>query len=57
MKQYRLLLVTDNKFTPWANLNVPFPAAALDGITNIQFSAELTVPETVQFWKDHQGQY
>ena len=52
MKQYRILLA-NNQFTPWANLDVPFPPAAADGILGIQFSETLTVPETVQFWLDH----
>jgi hypothetical protein len=52
-KQYRILLTVNNKFTPWADLSFPFPAEAADGISNIQFSEELTVPETQQFWLDH----
>jgi hypothetical protein len=57
MKQFRLLLTDTNQWTAWFDLDKNFPPAALDGILNVQFSETLTVPETVQFWKTHQGQY
>jgi hypothetical protein len=55
MKQYRICLASNNQWTAWANLDVPFPVSVVHAsdILNIQFSAELTVPETVQFWHDH----
>jgi len=55
MKRYRICIASTNQWTAWENLNVPFPAGITHAnqISSIQFSLDLTVPETVQFWTDH----
>jgi hypothetical protein len=48
-KQYRICLASTNQWTDWRDLTV-----AWDGsdCLNIQFSAQLTVDETIAFFKN-----